>query len=70
MAVSRGPPRPRLSKTAKIGLGLVLTLLGLALLSILLPTAPGRFAFDLPVAAAGILVLWIGGILMGVGSRS
>jgi len=65
-------PRPRraLSRNQKIGLGLLLTFLGLFLLSILLPTAPGKFATDLPVAAAGILVLWIGGILMGIGSRS
>jgi len=65
-----GRTRRSLSRTQKIGLGLVMTLLGLFLLSILLPTAPGRLAVDLPVAGAGILVLWIGGILMGIGSRS
>jgi hypothetical protein len=63
-------PRRRLSKPAKIGIGLFLTVLGLFLLSILLPTAPGKFGYVLPVAAAGILTLWIGGILMGIGSRS
>jgi hypothetical protein len=72
---SDSPPAARrrrraLSKSTKIGLGLLLTLLGLFLLSILLPTAPGRFAYVLPVAAAGMLVLWMGGIWMGVGSRS
>ncbi len=61
---------PRLSKSAKIGLGLLLTVVGLALLSVLLPTAPGQLATLLPVAAVGILALWIGGILMGIGSRS
>ncbi|HTT15711.1 MAG TPA: hypothetical protein VMG81_08085 [Thermoplasmata archaeon] len=63
-------PRARLSKGAKIALGLLCTLVGLFLLSILLPTAPGKFGTVLPVAAAGILVLWVGGILMGIGSRS
>lgn len=67
---SPGARAPRLSKTSKIGLGLLLTLTGLFLLSALLPTAPGRFSTILPVAAAGILALWIGGILMGSGSRS
>ncbi len=73
MDASPGTPvRPRrsLSRNQKIGLGLLLSFIGLFLISILLPTAPGRFATDLPVAAAGILVLWIGGILMGNGSRS
>lgn len=62
--------RPRLSKSARIGLGLALSLLGLFLLSILFPTAPGSFATVLPVAAVGIVALWVGGVLMGVGSRS
>jgi hypothetical protein len=61
---------PRLSKSAKIGLGLLLTLLGLFLLVILFPTNPNSFATLLPVAAAGIVALWVGGILMGIGSRS
>jgi hypothetical protein len=59
-----------LSKATKIGLGLVLTFVGLLLLSILLPIAPGKFATVLPVAAVGMLLLWMGGIWMGVGSRS
>jgi hypothetical protein len=62
--------RPKLSKTAKIGLGLLLTFLGLALASLLLPTEPGQLGRLLPVAAAGLLLLWLGGILMGIGSRS
>jgi hypothetical protein len=62
--------RPTLSKPAKIGLGLLLTLVGLFLLAILFPTDPKSFATILPVAGAGIVALWVGGILMGIGSRS
>jgi len=68
------PPRRRrgvtLSKPAKIGLGLLLTLVGLFLLVVLFPTNPKSFSTVLPVAAAGIVALWVGGILMGIGSRS
>lgn len=67
------PPRRRrapFSKSAKIGLGLLSTLIGLFLLSALLPSAPGALARALPVAAVGMIGLWIGGILMGIGSRS
>lgn len=67
--VPTGRPN-RLTKVQKIGSGLLLTILGLFLVSILFPTAPGSLAFALPVAAVGILALWIGGILMGIGSRS
>ncbi|HLN51179.1 MAG: hypothetical protein ACLQD9_01810 [Thermoplasmata archaeon] len=62
--------RPRLSKQARIGLGLLLTLVGLFLLADLLPSAPAALARMLPVATAGIAALWVGGILMGIGSRS
>lgn len=62
--------RPRLSKSARIGLGLLLTFVGLFLLVILFPTDPASFRTVLPVAAAGIIALWVGGILMGIGSRS
>ncbi len=62
--------RRPLSKNEKIGLGLLLTFLGLFLLSDLIPTAPGSLGRILPVAAAGVVALWIGGILMGIGSRS
>ena len=61
---------PRLSKAARIGLGLFLTLVGLFLLVVLFPTSPAAFATVVPVAAAGILVLWVGGIFLGQGSRS
>ena len=67
-----GPRRPRvrLSKGARIALGLLLTLAGLFLLAGTLPSAPGPLGRVLPIAAAGIVVLWVGGILMGIGSRS
>ncbi|MGI0053959.1 MAG: hypothetical protein ACREC5_05725 [Thermoplasmata archaeon] len=45
--------------------GLFLTLIGLALVGLALPTAPGALARALPDAAAGLLGLWIGGILLG-----
>ena len=65
------PPRTSwLTKPKKIGGGLLLTIVGLFLLSALLPTAPEKLAYALTVAAAGILTLWVGGILMGLGSRS
>lgn len=64
------PRRRSLSKRQRIGLGLLLTLVGLFLLADVLPSAPGPLAHVLPVVAVGIVVLWIGGILMGIGSRS
>ncbi|MGA9839184.1 MAG: hypothetical protein WBF81_06795 [Thermoplasmata archaeon] len=69
---STAPPARtgRLTKNQKIGLGLLCTIVGIILLSVLLPTAPARLAYALPAAGIGILALWIGGILMGVGSRS
>jgi len=69
---SPSPPRRRrpLSRSTKIGLGLLLTLIGLFLLVILFPTDPSTFRTVLPVAAAGMVALWVGGILMGIGSRS
>lgn len=60
----------RLSRTARIGLGLLLTLVGLFLLVILFPTSPSAIATVVPVAAAGIVALLVGGILLGQGSRS
>jgi hypothetical protein len=49
---------------------LLLTLVGLFLISALLPTAPDKLAFGIGVGASGILAVWFGGILMGIGSRS
>jgi hypothetical protein len=64
------PPhsRPRMSKVMKIGLGLLFTLVGLFLMLRLVPTAPS--SGFLASVGAGLLLLWVGGILMGVGSRS
>ncbi|HLM70544.1 MAG: hypothetical protein ACHQ0I_03065 [Candidatus Lutacidiplasmatales archaeon] len=62
--------RPTLTKSAKIGLGLLFTLVGLFLLVLLFPTDPNSITTVLPVAAAGLVALWVGGILMGIGSRS
>ncbi len=73
MAADPGPapaPRTGLSKNQKIGLGLLLTFVGLGLLAVLFPTSPTQLGLALPVAAVGILALWVGGILMGIGSRS
>jgi hypothetical protein len=57
-----------MTKSMKVGLGLLFTLIGLFLMLRLLPSAPsGSF---LATVGAGILLLWVGGILMGVGSRS
>ena len=70
VAPARRRRRPPLSKPARIGLGLLLTLVGLFLLALLFPTNPNSFATLLPIAAAGVVALWIGGILMGIGSRS
>ncbi len=66
------PPRPRrrLSKNAKIGLGLLLTLVGLAFLSLGLPVNPYESGHLFAEVAVGVFALWVGGILMGVGSRS
>ncbi len=60
----------RLSKPARIGLGLLFTLLGLFCLVLLFPSSPGDLDRVLPVAAVGIVALWLGGIRMGIGSRS
>jgi hypothetical protein len=68
--VLRGGQRRRLSRPARIGLGLLLTLVGLFFLVLLFPTAPGPLESELPFAAVGIFALWVGGILMGIGSRS
>jgi hypothetical protein len=69
-AESRRTHPARLTKSQKIGSGLLLTVAGLFLLSSLLPTAPEKLGYALPVAGVGILALWVGGILMGIGSRS
>ena len=64
------PRRSRLSRSQKIGGGLLLSIAGIFLVSVLLPTAPEKLAYALPVAGAGIVLVWVGGIAMGIGSRS
>lgn len=66
-APSEGPlrSRRRLTKSQRVGLGLVLTFVGLFLLVILLPTDPSQFVRVLPIAGVGLLFLWLGGILLG-----
>lgn len=54
-----------LTRSQRVGIGLLLTFIGLLLLAILLPTDPTQFGRILPVAAAGIVLLWLGGVLMG-----
>ena len=57
--------RRGLSRAQRVGLGLLLTFVGFFLLIILMPTDPTQFGRVLPVAAAGLLALWLGGVLMG-----
>ena len=59
--------RVRVARQRKVVLGLLLTLGGLFLLMGTLPVAVGAVLKALPVFGAGILALWIGGILMGNG---
>ena len=64
------PGRPQKSRQRTLALGLFLTLVGLVLVAVLLPTAPGSLGTILPVAAAGLVLLWVGGILLGRGSHA
>lgn len=47
--------------------GLCLSFLGWFLLILLLPSSPLALARVLPVAAGGMVGVWLGGILMGYG---
>lgn len=60
---------PRLSRTAKLGIGLLLTLVGLFVLGGTIPTAPGTLERAVAVTAVGAVALWVGGILLGAGGR-
>jgi len=62
-------PRRRLPTKAKIGLGLVLTLLGLFVLGATVPTAPGTLERAIAITGLGAVALWLGGILLGSGGR-
>ena len=61
------PPTRRrgLTRLQRVGFGLLATFVGLFLLILLLPTDPTQFSRILPIAAVGLLLLWIGGILLG-----
>ena len=48
--------------------GLLLTFLGLLLISALLPVGSKTLLRAVPLAAAGVAALWAGGILLGLGS--
>ena len=48
--------------------GLLLSFLGLFLVTLLLPVGTGALDHALPVVGAGLLCLWVGGILLGRGS--
>lgn len=65
-----GSTLPRSSRARLLALGLLFSLVGLVLVAVLLPTAPGSLSTVLPIAAAGLVLLWVGGILLGRGGRS
>jgi len=73
----RSPPRPgppagrspRLSRGAKVALGVFLTLLGLFVLGGIVPTAPGTLERAVAITGIGALTVWVGGILLGSGRR-
>lgn len=70
-SVPRGRPRTRLrlSRRAKLGLGLLLTVVGLFVIGGTVPTAPGTLERALAVTGVAAVALWLGGILLGAGSR-
>jgi uncharacterized BrkB/YihY/UPF0761 family membrane protein len=79
MAEEPGSPEPARSTEAaralarnrrrEIMVGLLCSFLGIALLSLLLPVNTPSLVRVLPAAAAGLALLWAGGILMGNGMR-
>jgi hypothetical protein len=48
--------------------GLLLSFIGLFLVSLLLPTGSGALDRAIPIVGVGLLSLWIGGIVLGRGS--
>ena len=62
--------RRRVRRQGLVVLGVMLTFVGLALVALLLPSAPGALATALPIAALAALGLWFGGILLGRGMAS
>ena len=45
--------------------GLVLSLLGFALVSLVIPEETNGLVRVIPIVGAGLLAVWIGGILLG-----
>jgi hypothetical protein len=60
-----GRPRRRLTKTRAIGLGLVLTLVGLFVLGGSVPTDPATLERAVAITGVGAIALWLGGIFLG-----
>jgi hypothetical protein len=63
------PRRPRWSTGAKVGVGLLLTLVGLFVLGGTVPTAPATLERAVALTGAGAFCLWVGGILLGRAGR-
>ncbi|MCI4368076.1 MAG: hypothetical protein L3K09_00720 [Thermoplasmata archaeon] len=68
LADRQGIPR----RQKMVGGGLALTFLGLFLVVLLFPVAPDVLLRTIPAVGAGLLCLWVGGILMGraMGSKA
>jgi hypothetical protein len=49
-------------------IGLLLSFVGLFLLTWLLPVGSAALDRAIPIVGAGVLALWVGGILLGLGS--
>ncbi len=58
-------PRAPIRRGYLVGLGLLFTIVGVALLSLFLPTDPSSYEHILPIAIGVFACLWIGGILLG-----
>ena len=57
--------RRRLARQWRVVVGLLLTFGGLFLVVGVLPVAADPLVRELPLVGAGLLTLWVGGILMG-----
>jgi len=68
--VPAAPPGPRRrSPRAKLGIGLLLTLVGLFVLGGTLPTQSGTLERAVAVTGLGVVALWLGGLFLGLGGR-
>ena len=57
--------RRKLSRGEMVGVGLLLTLVGLFVLGGSLPTDPGSLERAAAITGVGIVAVWVGGILLG-----